>query len=320
MESSSARKWDALPDQLDVLAGASAPAHDPLVDLVQPAPASPAPTPLTPELGKMFLSYYGLRENPFADSLNPGFFYRTEAHGDALERIMLTVENDLSLGMVTGESGTGKTLLTQLILQQLDPAKYCPVLVLVSPGLSKTGLLREILSELNVALPVGVARTQELIKLLSNCVIELHQQGRKLVILIDECHFLSGDNLHIIRTISNIEIPERKLVTCLLIGEARFPQRLQHPSFDSIRNRMYLQCVLPPMSAEDCAEYVKFRLMSSGGNDNLFDAEALAAVHTRAGGVGRSVNKLCMLALLEGCLARAAGISAELVHRAAARG
>jgi general secretion pathway protein A len=315
METSSARKWDAINDPLDALTGAPAPDHPPLVNLVPPA----TPDPVTPELGAMFLSYYGLRTNPFADSLNPGFFYRTEAHGDALERMILTIENDLSLGMVTGESGTGKTLLTQLILQQLDPARYCPVLVLVSPGLSKTGLLREILSELNVALPVGVARTQELIKLLGNVVIELHQQGRKLVILIDECHFLSGDNLHILRTISNIEIPERKLVTCLLFGEARFPQRLQHPSFDSIRNRMYLQCVLPAMSPDDCAEYVKFRLMSSGGRDDLFDAEALAAIHTRAGGIGRSVNKLCMLTLLEGCMARAASISADLVHRAAAR-
>lgn len=315
METSSARKWDAINDPLDALAGAPAPDHPPLVNLVPPA----TPDPVTPELGAMFLSYYGLRTNPFADSLNPGFFYRTEAHGDALERMILTIENDLSLGMVTGESGTGKTLLTQLILQQLDPARYCPVLVLVSPGLSKTGLLREILSELNVALPVGVARTQELIKLLGNVVIELHQQGRKLVILIDECHFLSGDNLHILRTISNIEIPERKLVTCLLFGEARFPQRLQHPSFDSIRNRMYLQCVLPAMSPDDCAEYVKFRLMSSGGRDDLFDAEALAAIHARAGGIGRSVNKLCMLTLLEGCMARAASISADLVQRAAAR-
>ena len=270
-------------------------------------------------MGKAFLSFYGLRDNPFADSVNPAFFYRTEAHGDALERMMLTIENDISLGMITGLSGTGKTLLSQLVLQQLDAEKYCPVLVLVSPGLSKTGLLREILSELNVALPAGVALTQELIKLLSNCVIDLHHQGRKLVIIIDECHFLSGDNLHIIRTISNIEIPERKLVTCLLFGEARFTQRLQHPSFDSIRNRMYLQCELPTMSEADCAEFVKFRLMSAGGHDDLFDAEALAAVHTHSGGVSRSVNKICMLALLEGFLARKQSIDAALVDRAAAR-
>ncbi|MCE9615098.1 MAG: AAA family ATPase [Lentisphaerae bacterium] len=284
------------------------PAVNPLADLVQP----PTPEPSAPAIndslsgqsGRHFLAFYGLNENPFADSVNPTFFYKTESHRMACERLLLAVEQNVSLAMVTGLSGTGKTLITQLLLQALDTAHYEPILVLVSPGLSKTGLLREILSELNVALPAGINRTRDLIKMVSNAIIDLYREGRKLVLLIDECHFLDADGLHIVRTISNVEIPERKLTTCLLFGEARFATRLNRPGYESLRNRMFFRSELPPMTADDCAQYIKFRTLVAGRIADLFDADALRAVAEHTGGICRSVNKLCMLALIEGSIRR----------------
>ena len=276
----------------------------------------PRPSPsLAPDAN--FVRFYGLRENPFADSVNPGYFYKTDSHAEALQRMMVAIEQNVSLGMVTGLSGTGKTLVTQLLLQQIDTTRYHTILVLVSPGLSKTGLLREILSELSVAEPAGINRTQDLLKLLSNFIIDLHHKGQRLVILVDECHLLSADCLHIIRTISNIEIPERKLTTCLLFGEERFARRLEHASYDSLRNRMYLSCELRPMSVDDCEQYVKFRLMVAGRLHDLFDPAALAALHAHSGGVCRSLNKLCMLSLLEGALHGSPVIAESTVAAAA---
>jgi general secretion pathway protein A len=292
--------------ELDALMPSPAGTQQP-EDRASPAPASE----------RSFLSFYGLRENPFKDSVNPAFFYRTDGHGEALERMLMAVEHDVSLGMVTGPSGTGKTLITQLLLDSLDADKVRAVLILVSPGLSKTGLLREILAELNVALPAGINRTQELLKLLSNCIIDLYHKGQKLVIVIDECHFLSSDNLHILRTISNIEVPERKLTTCLLFGEERFAARLEHPSHASLRNRMFMIGLLGSMGAADTAQYVKFRLMVAGRLADLFDADALAAVHRHSGGVGRNINKLCMLCLLHGFAKRLARLDEPLVTRCA---
>jgi general secretion pathway protein A len=269
--------------------------------------------------GRGFLAFYGFAENPFADSVNPAYFYKTDGHRAACERALMAVENDVSLDMVTGASGTGKTLVTQLILQELGSAARCePVLVLVTPGMSKTGLLREILSELDVALPVGINRTRDLIKMLSNVIIDLHNAGRKLVLLIDECHFLDADGLHIVRTISNIEIPQRKLTTCLLFGEQRFAARLRRPGYESLRNRMFFRVELPAMGAEDCAQYIKFRAMVAGRTADLFTADALAAIHAATGGICRSVNKLCMLAMIEGCIRRESRIGADVVAAAAA--
>jgi len=249
-----------------------------------------------------FVRFYGMRENPFSDAVNPAYFYKTESHEDALTRMIMAVEHNTSLGMITGLSGTGKTLVTQLLLQHLDAEKYEAILVLVSPGLSKSSLLREILSELSLAVPDGTSRTHDLLRLLSNYIIDLHQQGKRLVIIIDECHLLSADCLHVVRTISNIEIPECKLTSCLLFGEERFVERLKHPSYESLRNRMYLKAVLQPMSAEECAHYVKFRLMVAGRMTDLFNDSALTALHARSGGVCRNLSKLCMLTLLHGAM------------------
>lgn len=294
---------------------------DPFADLVS-APAASLEKP--PEIVPFapagdFVRHYGLRENPFADSVHPAFFFRTEAHAEAFRDMMHAVEFQAALGMVTGPSGTGKTLLTQLLLQHFDEPKHRAILVLVTPGLSKTGLLREILSELNLALPVGNARVQDLVKALSNHIIELHQQGRRLVIIIDECHLLSSECLHIVRTLSNIEIPQQKLVTCLLFGETRLETRLSHSSYDSLRNRIYLRSQLRALTSDEATQYVKYRLMTAGRLTDLFTESGFEALHKNSGGICRSLNKLAMLTLIESADRQAAIIDEPIVTRAARR-
>jgi len=287
---------------------------------IEPAPAAAPAEAGAPSAAGDFVEFYGLRENPFADSVNPAYFYRTDGHEEACIRMMLAVRHNISMGLVTGPSGSGKTLVSQLLLQQLDPAKYRPALVLVTPGMSRTALLREILGELGLPVPEGpFVRTQELLRLLSDHIIALHGRGQKLVLLIDECHFLSADNLHLLRTISNIEIPERKLTTCLLFAEDGFLRRLAHPTFESLRNRIYLRHPLAPLTAADCAQYVKYRLLVAGRARELFDAAAQAALHRGSGGVCRRVNKLAMLALVEGFLQRQPLLDGRIVDAAAAR-
>lgn len=294
------------------------PAADPFADLVAPASAPNAGiVPFAP--AGDFVRYYGLRENPFADCVHPTFFFRTEGHAEAFRNMMLAVDFRTSLGLVTGPSGTGKTLISQLLLQHFDEAKYRTVLILVTPGLSKTGLLREILSELNLALPVGVSRVQDLMKLLSNHIIELHEQSRRLVIIVDECHLLAADCLHVLRTISNLETPREKLSTCLLFGEARFGQRLEHPSYEALRNRIYLRGVLGALSSAEIGQYIKFRLMTAGRLEDLFTEPALEAIRAHSGGICRSVNKVAMLSLIEGAQHASPVIDEAIVAAAAKR-
>jgi general secretion pathway protein A len=288
---------------------------DSFLELVSPLETAPPEPSIDLSLPSDFIRYYGLRENPFADSISPRFFFRTDAHAEAFRSMMLAVDFEASLGMVTGPSGTGKTLVSQLLLQHLTPPRHQSILVLVTPGLSKTGLLREILSELNLALPVGNCRVQDLARLLSNHIIDLHRQGRRLVIILDEAHLLSSDCLHVVRTISNIETPEKKLSTCVLFGESRLAQRLNHPSYDSLRNRIYLRNALPELSLEDAAQFIKYRLMTAGRLAELFTQAALEALHRGSGGIARSLNKLAMLSLVEGGLMRRPMIDETIVEK-----
>ena len=296
-------------------------AADPFLELIgDQAIPTPEPAAVLPFVAPGdFIQTYGLRENPFPDSVQPTYFFRTEAHADAFRSMMLSAEFKTSLGMVTGPSGTGKTLVSQMLLQNLESSKFQPVLVLVTPGISKTGLLREILAELQLPLPVGFAHVQDLFRQLSNYIMELHDQGRRLVLIIDEAHFLSTDCLHLIRTISNIETPTEKLSTCLLFGEARLAQRLEHPTYESLRNRIYLRSALEPLSIEETAQYVKFRLMTGGRLDDLFTPAALQAVHARSGGIPRSINKVAMLSLFQGALSQSPIIDEAIVQAAAKR-
>jgi general secretion pathway protein A len=291
------------------------PGVDSFLELVSPLDKAPPGPAVELSLPSDFFRYYGLRENPFSDSISPRYFFRTEAHAEAFRSMMLAVEFEASLGMVTGPSGTGKTLVTQLLLQHLTAPWHQAILVLATPGISKTGLLREILSELNLALPVGNCRVQDLARLLSNHIIDLHQQGRRLVIILDECHLLSSDCLHVVRTISNIETPEKKLSTCLLFGESRLVQRLTHPSYDSLRNRIYLRNELPAMSTDDATQFIKYRLMTAGRLTELFTPAAMAALHRGSGGIARSLNKLAMLSLVEGGLSRRPVIDEVIVEK-----
>ncbi len=279
-----------------------------------------APISVLPFVGPGdFIQIYGLRENPFADCVHPAFFFRTDSHADAVRSMKMAVDLNTSLGLVTGPSGTGKTLVSQLLLTHFHEPKHCVALILATPGLSKTGLLREILAELGIALPVGMARVQDLLKTLSNTIIELHQQGCRLVLLFDESHLLSADCLHIIRTITNIEIPEQKLTTCILFGESRLGQRLEHATFEALRNRIYLRSELGPLTVDEAAQYVKYRLMSAGRLAELFTAGALAAMHTASGGIPRMLNKIAMLSLIEGAHNKAGVIDEAIVATAAKR-
>jgi general secretion pathway protein A len=290
-----------------------------LIEPFQPAALPPLQAAWPATSARDFLAAYGLRENPFADCVHPGFFYRTESHSDAFRNMMLAVEFDAALGLVTGPSGTGKTLVSQLLLEHLNQPKYKTVIVLVTPGLSKTGLVKEILAEMNVSLPAGMTPLHDLVKLLSNEIIDLQQRGQRLIIILDECHLLTADCLHVVRTISNIEIPERKLVTCLLFGEARLAQRLEHPSFESLRNRIYVRSKLAPLTQVDAAQYVKYRLMVAGRMTDLFTPSAIWAVHGHSGGICRSVNKLCLLSLVEAVTRQQSTIDDSIVNACAAR-
>jgi len=246
-------------------------------------------------LARRFAERFGLRENPFHDSVNLEYYFKSAAHEEAFLRLAATVRDCIALGLVTGPSGVGKTIVSQLLLQSLDGADARVTMVLVTPQMGRTALLREILREAGVTeMPM---RFQDLLGLLESTMIDLHRQGKRLVVIVDEAHFLSSEALHVLRALSNLESPQQKLCTCLLFAEERFLRRLQHPVHSSLATRIYHRISLRPLSEQETAQYLNFRVLVAGGRSELFDDEAREAIYAASGGICREVNRLAYLAL-----------------------
>lgn len=257
--------------------------------------------------------HFGFREAPFADCVNPAFFFRTSAHEDAFTRMRRCVDEHIAIGLTTAPSGTGKSLLAQSLIGELDPRTHETILVLAYPGMEHIGLLRELAVELGIPGLGPQAAIHEVMGAIQDAIVELYRTGRKLVILLDECHFLGMEALQMVRALSNIEIPERKLVTLLLFGEDSFLSRMEDPEYGPIFNRMFVRARLRPLDAEEAAEYVKFRCLISGGRPQIFSEGFLSEVHRRASGVPREINRLCHHALCEGALRATATIGPDLL-------
>lgn len=255
---------------------------------------------------------FALRMRPFSDSVNPDLFFRTEAHDHAFVEMRRCVEEHVSLGLCTAPSGTGKTLLTQILLSSLDPRRYRALLTLVYPGMTQVAMLREIIGELGVAPALAArARLHDLVNLVHEEIIRLYQQSIKLVLIIDEVHFLRADCLHLLRTLSNIEVPERKLVTVLLFGEETFLRKMDNPSYRSLFSRMFVRVALRPLNVGEVEQYIKYRLLMAGGRPSLFAPECFQSVSERSGGVPREINRLCENALANAARRRAAAVEAR---------
>lgn len=248
---------------------------------------------------------------PFADTVDPRFFFRTRQHERALNRVLHVIRGHRALALVYGESGTGKTLTSQQLLQELRDSEYVPVLVLAYPGMSRLAVLQQICSELGVT--EKGRYTTDWLHALERWVIDQHREGRRLVILVDEAHFLSSDALHLLRTISNLETPMEKLVTTVLFSETGLLRRLRHPGYAALRGRICQEIELLPLTREETEQYVKFRLLVAGLSPAMFDDEALAAIFQLSRGVPREISRVADAALLEASCNNAPAVDAQQV-------
>jgi general secretion pathway protein A len=242
--------------------------------------------------------HFGLTTNPFADNVNPDFFFRTDAHEEAFILMKRAVEDDASMALCTALSGTGKTLLTQILLQELDPERHRTILTLVYPDMSRTALLRDIMSELEIDPLSGRLSIHRLLSTIQQEIIRLYRLGQKLVLIIDEAHFLKPDAIHILRTLSNIEIPDKKLISVLLFGEDHFRVRLDRKSYRAVLNRMFIRTTLRPLRPEEVEQYIKFRCLMAGGRPDIFHTSSIEPITKITEGIPREINRLAHNALL----------------------
>jgi general secretion pathway protein A len=246
----------------------------------------------------MYTEFYGLREKPFSLSPDPRFLFLSDSHREALAHLLYGIEQGEGFIAITGEVGTGKTTLCRTLLQRIEPGSE--VAFLFNPQLSGVELLQAINAELGLETEGKTRR--ELMDQLNRFLLVKRQEGRRVLLLIDEAQNLEREALEQVRLLSNLETDTSKLIQIILIAQPELDAMLERPELRQLRQRINVRWRLRPLSASETRDYVRHRLRVAAGGPrgDIFSDLALREIHRRSGGVPRIINRLCDRALLAG--------------------
>jgi MSHA biogenesis protein MshM len=244
----------------------------------------------------MYREHFNLREVPFALTPDASFLFCHGGYQAALNVLLVALAGGEGFIKITGEVGTGKTLLCRRFLETLDEpylTAYVP-----NPLLAPGELYRAVADELGASLPAA-CDAHDALKRLADRLIELAGAGRRVVLCIDEAQAMSDRTLEALRLLSNLETEKRKLLHIVLFGQPELDRRLAGYNLRQLRQRIAFAYRLPALDHRDTAAYVRHRLRAAGARDEaLFTRGALRRLWHASRGIPRLINVLAHKALL----------------------
>jgi len=244
----------------------------------------------------MYRTHFGLREMPFGITPDTSFAYACKSHQEALNTLLVAVKNGEGFLKITGEVGTGKTLLCRRFLASIDQnhvSAYIP-----NPYLEPRTLLFALAAELRLALPSD-ADQHHLLKELSRGLLNFARQGKTVVVCLDEAQAMPIETLEALRLLTNLETEKRKLLQVILFGQPELDQKLEGESVRQLKQRITFQYRLMALRRDEVDQYLAHRLRVAGfRGDRLFTPSAARLVHRRSGGVPRLINVIAHKAML----------------------
>jgi type II secretory pathway predicted ATPase ExeA len=264
----------------------------------------------------MYKRFYNLQRNPFEITPDPSFLFATKKHNEALAALYYGVRRRKGFVVMTGEVGTGKTLLVRCLLEVLNRANVAYAYVF-NPRLSPVEFLQYIAGDFGLA-TVGKNKSELLLDL-SNYVISRHQKSLTTVLVVDEAHHLSTDLLEEIRLLTNLETPHEKLLQILLVGQSELDDKLDAIDLRQLKQRIALRSYLGALSLDETKGYIYRRLQLAGNPDpaHLFPLDTILEVHRHSRGIPRLINTLCENALIHGYAQQASSVTPEIVEEIA---
>jgi len=250
----------------------------------------------------MYESHFGLRQRPFRAAPDSDCYYPATTHERALARLLQAIHDDEGLLLVTGEPGTGKTLLCHRLLERLG-AEVTSAFLTNSHFRDRAGLLQAILYDLSQ--PYAGLGEQELRLALTDFLLNTYNSGRRAVILLDEAQHLTPDLLEELRLLGNLEARHGKAVQVVLLGQQGLAETLRRPELAGLGQRLAVRIQLEPFSVHEAADYLVHHLRTAGGKpEKILSDEALEVLARGTQGVPRLLNQAAHQAL---CLVHEAG-------------
>ncbi len=247
-----------------------------------------------------YSQFFGFEREPFSNAPDSRFYFENAQHKQAQLRIRHVIDSGGGLAVISGGIGSGKTTLARRILDTLPLEIYEPsLLVMVHSGITPEWILTRIAMQLGVKEPT--ADRMLLLKQLYERLLEIHAEGRRAVVLIDEAQMLQTSALmEEFRGLLNLEIPGKKLLNLIFFGLPEVEECLQldKPLAQRVAMRYHLQS----LQEAETFEYIRHRLRIAGAGQDLFDTDAIAAIQRFSAGVPRLINTLCANCLFEAFL------------------
>lgn len=262
----------------------------------------------------MYQQHFGLQTLPFALTPNTGFFFGLAPHVEALQVLQVALQSGEGFIKVTGEVGTGKTLICRKLLNDLPDSFVCAYLP--NPYLTPAELRMAVAQELGIDIS-SVHDQQQLTGVIQQRLLALSAADKQIVLVLDEAQALPDDSLEALRLFTNLETEQRKLVHVVLFGQPELDQRLAQPQLRQLRQRITFSYQLRPLTQAEVAAYVRHRLAVSGYQGRpLFNARALKLLFIGSRGVPRLINILAHKALMLSYGAGEDGINAGHIRLA----
>jgi MSHA biogenesis protein MshM len=245
----------------------------------------------------MYLYHFGIKNLPFTLTPNTQFFFGLPSHNEALSVLKTALRSGEGFIKVTGEVGTGKTLICRKLLNEMTKgfvAAYIP-----NPYLSPSELRHAVASELQVHLPSN-SDQQEFTQAIQQKLVEIRKQGQSVVLIIDEAQALPDESIEALRLMTNLETESAKLMQVVLFGQPELNQKIARPELRQLRQRITFSYELSQMNADQIFQYVNHRMQVAGYNkeETLFSKSVCKQLLKASKGTPRIVNTICHKALM----------------------
>jgi type II secretory pathway predicted ATPase ExeA len=241
------------------------------------------------------MEHFGLSEPPFRITPHTDFFFEGADRGTTLEALIYAILHDEGIVKVSGEVGSGKTMLCRVLMERL-PA-HVETIYLATPSLARDEILYAIGDELELKLSDG--RMTVALRQLQEQLIRRYAAGRRVVILIDEAHVMPDETLEQVRLLSNLESNRHKLLQIVLFGQPELDATLAKPSLRQLRDRITHGFRMRPLAEPEVAKYISFRMRAAGyRGPEVFSPRAVTLIARAASGLTRRINILADKSLL----------------------